>query len=82
MKRLEIHYTPQTWQLAKYSGNRMGCLKSELAAWEHNRDTEDSKIKWHFKTRNARKKLISLCPVSEIETNFLQVEFSPTLDMQ
>ena len=37
-------------------------LKSELSAWESDRNTADSKIVWQFQTMDARVKLASLYP--------------------
>lgn len=37
-------------------------LKSELSAWESDRNTADSKIVWQFQTKDARVKLASLYP--------------------
>lgn len=77
IERLEIHYTPKhgSWlDMAEIELNVMTrqCLdrrvdtlehlKSELSAWEQDRNTANSKIKWHFKNKDAREKLISLYP--------------------
>ena len=84
IKRLEIHYTPKhgSWlNMAEIELNVMTrqCLsrriasieklKCELSAWEEYRNRNISKIKWHFKTGNARKKLMSLYPVLESTTS-------------
>ncbi|MFR6291005.1 MAG: IS630 family transposase [Peptococcaceae bacterium] len=77
MKRLEIHYTPKhgSWlDIAEIELNVMtrqclsrrietiSLLKSELAAWEMERNGNEAKIQWHFQTGDAREKLISLYP--------------------
>lgn len=78
MKRLEIHYTPKhgSWlDMAEIELNVMTrqCLsrriatieklKCKLSAWEAERNRDTAKIQWHFQTRDAREKLISLYPV-------------------
>lgn len=78
IKRLEIHYTPKhgSWlDIAEIELNVMTrqCLsrriatidklKSELSAWETERNQDKAKIQWHFQTGDAREKLISLYPV-------------------
>ena len=77
-KRLELHYTPKhgSWlNMADIELNVMtrqclfrriesiDLLKIELAAWESERNQNEANIQWHFQTRNARNKLISLYPV-------------------
>lgn len=77
IKRLEIHYTPKhgSWlDMAEIELNVMtrqclsrrietiDLLRSELAAWETERNQDKAKIQWHFQTGNAREKLISLYP--------------------
>ena len=77
IKRLEIHYTPKhgSWlDIAEIELNVMtrqclsrrietiSLLKSELAAWEMERNGNEAKIQWHFQTGDAREKLISLYP--------------------
>lgn len=78
LKRLEIHYTPKhgSWlNMAEIELNvmtrqclsrriaTMDKLKSELSAWEAERNQDTAKIQWHFQTGDAREKLISLYPV-------------------
>jgi hypothetical protein len=78
IKRLEIHYTPKhgSWlDMAEIELNIMTrqclsrrietivLLKEELAAWESERNQGNAKIKWHFQTKDARVKLISLYPI-------------------
>ena len=77
IKRLEIHYTPKhgSWlDMAEIELNVMtrqclsrriasiDLLRSELTAWENERNQERAKIQWHFQTADARIKLISLYP--------------------
>ena len=75
--RLEIHYTPKhgSWLnmaetelsvLTKQCLNRrisdQPTLITEVAAWEHARNTTRSKVDWQFTTDNARIKLKRLYP--------------------
>ena len=77
LKKLDIHYTPKhgSWlDMAEIELNVMTrqclsrriadieTLKSELSAWESDRNTADSKIVWQFLTKDARVKLASLYP--------------------
>lgn len=77
IKKLEIHYTPKhgSWlDMAEIELNvltrqclsrRIGtldALRSEIAAWEAERNQNQEKILWHFQTADARTKLISLYP--------------------
>lgn len=77
LKRLEIHYTPKhgswldmaeielnvlTRQCLSRRVETIDFLRSELAAWEDERNRNQAKIQWHFQTGCAREKLISLYP--------------------
>ena len=77
IRRLEIHYTPKhgSWlDIAEIELNVMTrqCLnrriaeieqlRSELSAWETERNTVAAKVNWHFRTSDARTKLSSLYP--------------------
>ena len=77
IRKLEIHYTPKhgSWlDIAEIELNIMTrqCLNRridsiekltlELAAWEKERNENHSKVNWHFRTKDARVKLISLYP--------------------
>ena len=77
IKKLEIHYTPKhgSWlDIAEIELNVMTrqCLNrridsiekltSELAAWEKERNEKHAKVNRHFRTKDARVKLISLYP--------------------
>ena len=77
IKRLEIHYTPKhgSWlDIAEIELNVMTrqCLsrriadidrlRSELSAWEVERNTLAAKVNWHFWTSDERIKLSSLYP--------------------
>lgn len=83
IKKLEIHYTPKhgSWlDIAEIELNVMTrqCLsrridsidklKSELTAWEKERNEAGSKVNWQFRTKDARIKLISLYPKLDGET--------------
>jgi len=76
-KRLEIHYTPKhgSWlNIAEIELNVMtrqclsrrvediNRLRSELHVWEAERNAAIKNVCWHFKTEDAREKLISLYP--------------------
>ena len=77
IKKLEIHYTPKhgswldiaeielnvmTWQCLNRRIDSIEKLTSELAAWEKERNENHAKVNWHFRTKDARVKLISLYP--------------------
>ena len=77
IKRLEIHYTPKhgSWlDMAEIELNVMtrqclarrietiDLLRTELSAWEAERNQNKAKIQCHFQSGNAREKLISLYP--------------------
>jgi len=77
LKRLEIHYTPKhgSWlDISEIELNAMtrqclsrrvaeiDILRSELSAWEAERNTAAAKVNWHFRTSDARIKLSSLYP--------------------
>ena len=77
-KRLEIHYTPQTRQLAQHGGEielsaligqcldrrlpDLETMGNHIAAWEQDRNNRQSKIDWQFSTGDARIKLKHLYP--------------------
>ncbi len=80
IKRLEIHYTPKhgSWlDIAEIELNVMtrqclsrriddiNVLRSELSAWETERNASASKVNWQFTTSDARIKLKSLYPEFE-----------------
>lgn len=75
LKKLEIHYTPKhgSWlNIAEIELNVMqkqclarrivsiDILKTELAAWEAQRNQDKSSVNWQFRTKDARIKLTSL----------------------
>ena len=77
IKRLEIHYTPKhgswldiveielnvmTRQCLSRRIDDINHLRSELSAWETERNTRAAKVDWQFKTADARIKLNSLYP--------------------
>jgi hypothetical protein len=77
IERLEIHYTPKhgSWLnmaetelsvLTKQCLNRripdLPTLITEVAAWEHARNTARCRVDWQFTTNNARTKLKRLYP--------------------
>lgn len=78
LRRLEIHYTPKhgSWlDIAEIELNVMTrqCLnrridnivdlRSELGAWENERNKQQATVNWQFRTSDARIKLSSLYPV-------------------
>lgn len=77
MRRLEIHYTPKhgSWlNIAEIELNVMtrqclsrriasiDLLRSELSAWESERNNRHAIVRWQFTTKDARVKLASLYP--------------------
>lgn len=83
IKKLDIHYTPKhgSWlDIAEIELNVMTrqCLsrridsidklKSELTAWEKERNEVGAKVNWQFRTKDARIKLVSLYPELDVET--------------
>lgn len=77
IRKLELHYTPKhgSWlDIAEIELNVMTrqCLnrridnidelRTELSAWETERNTVAAKVNWHFRTSDARIKLCSLYP--------------------
>ena len=78
LRRLEIHYTPKhgSWlDIAEIELNVMtrqcldrridniADLRSELEAWENERNQNQATVNWQFRTADARIKLSSLYPV-------------------
>jgi len=78
LDRLQIHYTPKhgSWlnmaeiELGVISHqclNRRipdkGTLTTEVAAWQHRRNTAEAKTDWHFTNDEARVKLKRLYPI-------------------
>lgn len=76
--RLEIHYTPKhgSWlnmaeieinvMTSQCLGRRLPgieALNHELAAWESDRNDQQKRIDWQFKTQDARIKLKHLYPI-------------------
>jgi hypothetical protein len=81
IERLEVHHTPKhgSWlnmaetELSVLSGQcldrRIGAkeeLRSEVAAWEHARNTAKCRVDWQFTTADARVKLKRLYPSIQI----------------
>ena len=77
IKKLEIHYTPKhgSWlDIAEIELNVMtrqclsrriesiDILRSELSAWEVERNEIQANVNWQFRTKDARIKLVSLYP--------------------
>ena len=77
IKKLEIHYTPKhgSWlDIAEIELNvltrqclsrripTLDLLRTELAAWEEERNKLRAGVNWQFKTSDARIKLVSLYP--------------------
>ena len=77
IKKLEIHYTPKhgSWlDIAEIELNVMtrqclsrriesiDILRSELSAWEVERNEIQTNVNWQFRTKDARIKLVSLYP--------------------
>ena len=77
IKKLEIHYTPKhgSWlDIAEIELNvvtrqclsrrieNIENLRSELTAWERERNSNKATVNWQFRTNDARIKLVSLYP--------------------
>lgn len=79
-KRLEVHYTPKhgswlniaeielnvmTRQCLKRRIDNIETLRTELSAWEAERNNHSAGVTWQFTNSDARTKLISLYPKIE-----------------
>ncbi|MGB7013786.1 MAG: IS630 family transposase [Pseudolabrys sp.] len=77
IERFEWHYTPKHGSWLNLAESELGVLTSqcldrripnkqilidEIAAWEHDRNTNHTKADWQFTTKNARIKLKHLYP--------------------
>lgn len=77
-QRLEIHFTPKHGSWLNIAEIELSVLKSqclerripaietmrtEVEAWEHDRNNHQSKVNWHFTTAEARIKLRRLYPI-------------------
>jgi len=77
VERFEWHYTPKHGSWLDLAESELGVLSSqcldrripdkqtlidETAAWEHDRNANNTKANWHFTTPNARIKLKHLYP--------------------
>ena len=62
----EIELNVMTRQCLKRRISDIDVLRSEISAWETDRNNADSKIKWQFTTDDARNKLVSLYPRIQI----------------
>ncbi|HEY3916742.1 MAG TPA: IS630 family transposase [Stellaceae bacterium] len=77
VERFEWHYTPKHGSWLDLAESELGVLSSqcldrripdkqtlidEIAAWEHDRNANNTKANWHFTTPNARIKLKHLYP--------------------
>jgi hypothetical protein len=80
LDKLEIHYTPKHGSWLNMAETELGILSRqcldrripdrdtltrEVAAWEHQRNTAECKVRWQFTTAKARIKLRRLYPVIE-----------------
>ena len=83
MKRLEFHYTPKhaSWlnmveiEIGVLRGQCLdrqiddpNWLRSEIAAWEHQRNAAGARIKWMFTTDKARAKMGRAYPIASKES--------------
>ena len=81
LSRLEFHYTPKHGSWLNMAEIEIGvmngqCLNrriaeqqiicEEVAAWEHQRNKEEAKIRWTFTVSDARVKLAKIYPSIEI----------------
>lgn len=77
VERFEWHYTPKHGSWLNLAESELGALSSqcldrripdkqilsdEIAAWEHDRNTNHTKADWQFSTKDARVKLKHLYP--------------------
>lgn len=77
IQRLEVHYTPKhgSWlDMAEMELNvlirqclncridNIELLREQIAAWENDRSPNRAKIRWYFRSSDARLKLCSLYP--------------------
>jgi len=80
--RLEFHPTPKhgSWlNMAETELSVLSCqcldrrmeskelVIGEASAWEEERNKKEAKVRWRFKTEDARIKLVKLYPVFEYE---------------
>jgi len=78
--RLEVHYTPKHGSWLDMAEIELGILQrqcldrrlpdrdtvaTEVAAWQHDRNTADCRVNWQFTTTDARLKLRRLYPITE-----------------
>jgi DDE superfamily endonuclease len=76
-QRLEIHHTPKHGSWLNIAEIELSCLtrqclerrisdldilNTELAAWQHDVNTDERQVNWHFTTNDARTKLRHLYP--------------------
>lgn len=81
LRRLEIHFTPKhgSWlniaecelsALTRQCLNRripdLPTLSKEVKAWEHNRNSSQKGVEWRFSTKDARIRLKSLYPKTQL----------------
>jgi hypothetical protein len=81
-ERLEFHPTPKhgSWlnmaetELSVLAGQCLDrrlddseLVRREVAAWEQQRNSQEAKVRWRFRTEDARIKLEKLYPVFEVE---------------
>src|SRR3974377_35952 len=77
VERFEWHYTPKHGSWLDLAESELGVLAAqcldrripdqqtlsdEIAAWEHDRNAQNTKSDWHFTTKDARTKLKYLYP--------------------
>ena len=77
VERFEWHYTPKHGSWLDLAESELGVLSAqcldrripdqqtlsdEIAAWEHERNAQNTKSDWHFTTKDARTKLKYLYP--------------------
>ena len=80
IEKLEIHYTPKHGSWLDMAETELGVLSRQcldrrlpdrdtltrqVAAWEHARNTAESKVVWQFTTEDARIKLKTLYPTTQ-----------------
>lgn len=58
----EIELNMMTRQCLRRRIDNIETLRKELAAWESEKNNEEKKVTWQFRTNDARVKLCSLYP--------------------
>lgn len=63
LNQVEIELSVLSRQCLKRRIGDRQLLKSEIAAWEQQRNTERASVNWRFQTTDARRKMERLYPI-------------------